>query len=141
MSTDYVGFVSQPEQLQLGSVRIQGVGALPDGTPGVCSPWDKPEPVNLDRLSGLDLEGCAVLIRTPGTGPISCAPSTIDAFLRARIICVGTNTTFTDTGDLLAAGLIVIDGIDLAPLPRAGFCITLLDDELHATVRRFPWIP
>ena len=110
-----------------------------DLVPSVCSPWDKPGPVELTRLSGLDLQHCGLLIRSAPSDVLVVSTPSIAAVLSAQIICVGTNNEFANRKELLDAGLIVLEQLDLVELPRAGFCITVSTTEVTATVRAYQW--
>lgn len=107
--------------------------------PSVCSTWDKPGPIELTRLRGLDLEDCAILLRTTTQAIHSITTASIEALLSARISCVGIDGTLGNRRELLDAGLVVIERLALHDLPRAGFCLTV-DGEATAFVRPTPWL-
>lgn len=111
---------------------------LPERTPSVCSLWEKPGPIDLARLSGLDLENCAWLIRTPTQQPLTCSEASISALLRAHIICLGTDATFDNADELCSSGIVVVEGLALAEVPRVGFCLTV-GDTVTADVQNFTW--
>jgi hypothetical protein len=112
--------------------------ALPERTPSVCSLWDKPEQIDLARLSGLDLENCAWLIRTPAQQPLACSTASITALLSAQIICLGTDASFTNAHELCEAGIVVIEGLALTDVPRVGFCLTI-GESVIADVQTVSW--
>ena len=129
-----LGAVDSPVRLHLPTGRF----GLPHATPGVCASWDKPVPVDLTRLSGLDLEDCAWLVRSIEGVPLTVSSASIKALASARIICAGTNETFTNVEELLAADIIVVEGLDLSQLPRVGFTLTV-NTSVHAHVRDIGW--
>lgn len=129
-----LGVLDAPVRLHLPSGRAE----LPHATPGVCAAWDKPVPVDLTRLSGLDLEDCAWLVRSVEGVPLTVSSASIAALVSARIICAGTNETFTNVDELLAADIIVVEGLDLSDVPRVGFTLTVAT-SVHAHVRDIGW--
>ena len=129
-----LGAVDAPVRLHLPERRL----ALPHATPGVCATWDKPVPVDLTRLHGMDLEDCAWLVRSVEGVPLTVSTASITALVSARIICAGTNETFTNVDEMLAADIIVVEGLDLSDLPRVGFTLTVATN-VHAHVRDHGW--
>ncbi len=129
-----LGIVGAPVRMLFPSSRT----ALPPRTPSVCSTWDKPEPIDLARLSGLDLEDCGWLIRTPRQDPTVCSTASIDALLRAQIILIGIDGSFANASELVDAGIIVAEGLTLDDVPRVGFCVTL-GESLTADIQNFTW--
>ncbi len=111
----------------------------PGLVPSVCSPWEKPGPVELTRLSGLDLEKCGLLIRSSNLEPLACTTPSIKAFLSAQIYCVGTNVSFANRDELVDSGFVVFEYLRLDDLPRAGFCIGVSATEVTAIVRAHQW--
>ena len=111
---------------------------LPPRTPSVCSTWDKPQPIDLARISGLDLENCGWLIRTPLQEPATCSAASIDALLRAQIILIGIDGSFANASDLVDAGIIVAEGLTLDDVPRVGFCVTV-GQSFTAEIQNFTW--
>ncbi len=133
-----LGRIGDPVVLSVPS-SFQGDDDSLDLVPAVCSLWEKPGPVELTRLSGLDLERCGLLVRsTLGEALLVPSPS-IDAFLSAQIFCVGTNVRFTNRRELLDAGLVVFEHLSLVDLPRAGFCLSVSSTEVTAIVRAYQW--
>jgi hypothetical protein len=124
--------------------RLAGpVGWSPpvDPVPGVCSMWDRPGPVDLTRLAGLDLEGCALVIRVPSAEAFVLTGTTVDALVRAHMSLVATDTTVTNGAVLHEHGIATINGLDhLDLVPRAGFCLAFDGDRLTAEIRKTPWI-
>jgi hypothetical protein len=112
--------------------------ALPERTPSVCSLWDKPEQIDLARLSGLDLENCAWLIRTPAQQPLECSAASIAALQSAQVICLGTDASFTNAHELSQAGIVVVEGLALSDVPRVGFCLTI-GQSVIADVQTVSW--
>jgi hypothetical protein len=123
----------------LGTPPMSKLSLLPIETPAVCSPWDKPGAIDLGRLSGLDLQQCAILIRTNSTEPAICSEVSLRALLSSQIICIGSDTTFANRDELEQAGLLVLEELALDALPRTGFCLFAVGDELHAVIRKTPW--
>lgn len=109
-----------------------------EGTPGVCASWDKPAPVDLTRLSGLDLQDCAWLVRSADAVPLTVSTASIAALISSQIICAGTNATFTNLEELLDANIVVLEGLDLTRVPRVGF-ILRIGTNVHAHVRDMGW--
>ena len=107
--------------------------------PSVCSPWDKPGPIEMTRLAGLDLERCGLLVRSTMAEPLICSVPSIEAFISARISCVGANTSFANRHQLLESGFVVLEHLDLVDLPRAGFCLSVSSTHVTAIVRAYQW--
>jgi hypothetical protein len=123
------------------SVRVTyptGRPELAPRTPSVCSTWDKPQPIDLARLSGLDLENCGWLIRTPQQLPTVCSPDSIQALLSAHIILLGIDGSFANASELVEAGIVVLEGLALTDVPRVGFCVTI-SESVIADVQNFTW--
>lgn len=100
--------------------------------------WDKAQPIDLARLSGLDLEDCGWLIRTPIQQPTLCSTASIDALLRAHIILIGIDGSFANPSELVDAGLIVAEGLALDDVPRVGFCVTV-NESVTADIQNLTW--
>ena len=133
-----LGRLGDPVVVRVPSNFCGGDDSL-DLVPSVCSLWEKPGPVELTRLAGLDLERCGLLIRSELGDPLPISPPSIDAFLSAQIFCVGTNVSFANREELLHAGLVVLEYLSLVDLPRAGFCVSVSPTEVTATVRAHQW--
>ena len=130
-----LGSLDAPVRLHLPPHRA----SFPERTPGVCASWDKPAPVDLTRLSGLDLQDCAWLVRSVEFVPLTVSAASIAALVSAQIICAGTNATFTNLDEILAADIFVLEGLDLARVPRVGFVLHV-GTSVHAHVRDIGWI-
>ena len=133
-----LGQLGNPVAMTYPAARNTEPGPL-DLIPSVCSPWEKPGPVELTRLSGLDLEKCGLLIRSSSAQPLACTTPSIQAFLSAQIFCVGTNVSFVNRDELLDSGLVILEYLHLDDLPRAGFCINVSPTEVTAIVRAHQW--
>ena len=133
-----LGRLGDPVVLCVPSNFCTGDDSL-DLVPSVCSPWEKPGPVELTRLAGLDLERCGLLIRSTLGEPLPVSSPSINAFLSAQIFCVGTNMSFANRDELLHAGLVVLEHLSLVELPRAGFCVGVSATEVTAIVRAHQW--
>lgn len=129
-----LGAVGAPVRLHLPEQRSE----FPNATPGVCATWDKPVPVDLTRLSGLDLQDCAWLVRSVEGAALTVSTASITALVSAQIICAGTNERFANLDELLDANIIVIEGLDLTAVPRVGFMLTVYSN-VHAHVRDMGW--
>ncbi len=129
-----LGVLHNPVRLHLPPQRLLSA----EGTPGVCGTWDKPAPVDLTRLSGLDLQDCAWLVRSVHDVPLTMSTESIEALVSAQIICAGTNTSFTNVDELLAANIVVLEALDLTQVPRVGFVLRV-GSNVHAHVRDMGW--
>lgn len=115
--------------------------------PAICVTRLDTPVIDLARLGGLDLQGCAILVRTDHSRHFGTpryfedhprlSVATAEALVRAEVACVGIDSLNVDAieGDdaagrpvhtiLLGAGIPIIEHLaNLAALPRGGFRFT-----------------
>ena len=141
------------------------LGRIAD-VPAVCVERLGQRVIDLPRLHELDLEGCAVLVRTGhsvhfGTDAYltdhpHLSAATAEALVAAKVACVGIDSLNIDSTEafngrpvhsiLLKAGIPIIEHLtNLDQIPRTGFRFTAVPPKIEGmgtfTVRAFATIP